>query len=55
MVLVTDGVCGICGKDIVSYLQFVTGEKVSTSESQRNEVHVDKVRDKGAIDRHMGV
>ena len=30
--------------DIISYLQFVTGETVSTADSQRYEVHVDKVR-----------
>ena len=29
--------------DIVSYLQFATGEKVSTSESQRDGVHAAKV------------
>ena len=29
--------------DIVSYLQFVKGEKMHNSESQRDEVHVDKV------------
>ena len=29
---------------IVSYLQFVTGETVSTIESQRDEVHAEKVR-----------
>ena len=30
--------------DIVIYLQFLTGEKVSTVESQRDEVHEAKVR-----------
>ena len=29
--------------DIFSYLQFVTGEIVSTVESQKNEAHVSKV------------
>ena len=30
--------------EIVSYLQVVTGETVSTAESHRETVHVDKVR-----------
>ena len=30
--------------DIVSYLQFLTGETVFTAESQRDEVHASKVR-----------
>ena len=30
--------------DIVSYLQFFTGETVSTAESQRGEAHAAKVR-----------
>ena len=30
--------------DIISYLQFVTREMVSTAESQTDEVHTSKVR-----------
>ena len=30
--------------DIVGYLHFVTGETALTAESQRDEVHADKVR-----------
>ena len=33
--------------DIVSYLQFVTGETVFTVELQRDEVHASKVLKKG--------
>ena len=54
MVPVADGLCGIRGKHIpagqfhwflyiVSYLQFVTGETVSSIESQPDEVHASKV------------